>query len=307
MIDAALHTVRIQRPTVSTNMPSFSTPTSPCSSSSPSLLLRLPPVLLPQVCSNLSFIGLLVALARTGKTVRDALTVACFTPLHLDLDTDKMWLLSKQPPSPLTLSFHSRVLTDLQVSVHLSCPHMDMQQVLASLEYFPSCRILNVHNERHEHVCDAELYALLQHPTSLHCESIGLHHFSLEPVEHMCSHVLHRPIKRERSVDIASSEQRPYTWAHIRLPSLSRLRLSLEGSKAHAGSAAFLAAHPALHALETQDFIRLTCLADWAVPRPCRTAAHESSHTGKLAEQRERSGSDRHADSTGDSGSDSGW
>ena len=117
----------------------------PCSSS---LLHRLPATLLVDVCDCLSLQELLSTIARTAKTTRDLLTPACFSSHHLwslDLGPREMLLLSSLPsPSPTVPSLHSRVLSECELYVDFSSPSASMQQLLDSLDHFPSNKTLKM-------------------------------------------------------------------------------------------------------------------------------------------------------------------
>ena len=231
-------------------------PSAPC----PSFLPRLPAVLLPHVCSYLSTKELLRGTAQTAKTTRDVLTPACFSSHVLALGSRELSLLSSLPCSsaslPLSPFYHSLVLTHCDLYVNVSSKHSHVQQLIDSLHHFPTCRALNIHGggAAHQQLTDAQLHALLQHPTVLSCNNFTLDGFSrlqaemVRPGEQQSAlSVQARRRKRKRPSDSAAvSRQKDLDWADIRLPNVTRLRLLLHGSPVYSGGAAFLRAHTAL-------------------------------------------------------------
>ena len=270
---------------------------SPASNSPPPhcALLFVPAALLPRVCSYLSPKQLLVSVAHTARTTRALLTPACFSSHPLVLDTYELSVLSTfGPPSSLTLTpFHSRVLSCCQLSINLipwESPQLNVQQMLDSLDHFPACRSLSIRDPRgHRPLTDSELHALLHHPTVLTCDEFTLTGFTRPGAEDVpVGSELPREdarlsrLKRKRDVALSASiRKRPFDWADIHLPHVTRLHLQLSGRVRYTGGAQFLTAHTALMELDMStvwvsiDELTAVFADPSALPLLARLSLHE--------------------------------
>ena len=232
---------------------SLSSSSSPLSSFSP--LLHLPAVLLPHVCSFLCPRELLGKLARTARAMRDQLSPACFSFYVVDLDFEELLYLAARTARS---SFYARVLSESHLHLHLSSPHIGMQQVLASLHHFPSCSSVAVIADGWKALRDEGLHNLLHHPTVLSCKELSLQFLERSQSEPFPvsgsqpqSDVRITRSKRRRDSDsavavVTTARKQRFSWANIRLPSVTQLRLNLHGRPCYFGGLAFLRAHPAL-------------------------------------------------------------
>ena len=212
------------------------------SSPSSSLLLRLPAVLLPNVCSYLRPHELLITLAQAARTTRERLTPACFSSHDIELSARQLSILaSLAPDSSLSLrSFHCRVLCECRLSTELKPRRISMQQLLDALSHFPTCKSVSLDGGSQygrTQLLDIELHALLHHPIIVACRELNIGRFErpLEEGELYPPHNSRKP-----------SMQRPFSWATVRLPSATRLSVLFTGGRHYSGVGQFLTAHTAL-------------------------------------------------------------
>ena len=194
---------------------------------SPSPLLRLPSVLFEQVCGCLPAKELLRHLAATGKATRELLTPGCFATQQLVVGSHELKLLSSLPPSPFGISsFHLRLLS--RCLLHIGERDLSLEQILALLPYFPACSRLHV-SSGYYFVSPAPLLALLRSPTAVSCSDLALDGFF---------------VRERASKGVPAKRKRPFdsSWGDIRLPSLTRLSLTVIADRRPLrGGAAFLA------------------------------------------------------------------
>ena len=258
------------------------------------MFASLPAVLLSHVCSYLSPKQLLVTLAHAAKTTRALLTPACFSSHPLVLDTYELSVLSTfGPPSSLTLQpFHTHVLSDCCLSIELNLDdHISMQQVLNSLDYFPACKSLSVaaevtaYHSEVQGLTDNELHALLHLPAALSCQEFNLTGFTRSRSKDAYSDGAQLQqgdrrvarAKRKRSSDSTDQDRtRKFEWKNIRLPSVTRIRLTCSGYALYKGGAAFVTAHTALVQLEVSTQV-VSC-ADLTAIFKDRTALPHLTH-----------------------------
>ena len=196
---------------------------------------------------------LLVSFAQTAKSTRALLTPACFSHCDLALDTYDVPLIPSCPSEALK-SFHSRVLRDSRLTICWG-PGLDVQQVLHVLDFFPTCRSLNLSGFGDDRpLTDPDLHSLLRHPTISTRDELILFCFTRHKAEDVSidgerSQVDARATrgKRKRDSTLAvSSRKRPFDLADIRLPALTSFDFRVLGRPLYNGGAAFLTAHTAL-------------------------------------------------------------
>ena len=226
------------------------------------MLHPLPTVLLSHACSFLSPKELLVTLAHTAKSTRAQLTPVCFSHHVLQLSTFELSVLSSfGPPSSLTLQpFHRRVLSDCCISVFLEASD-SVQQVLDSLDYFPTCKALSVKANAALSLSDPELHSLLHLPAILSCDGLtlrGFHRSLPETVPAAGQQIEDRRVtraKRKRSDEVTPYDRtKQFNWKNIHVR-VTRLHLMLYGYALYKGGAAFLTAHAALQRLHISTYI----------------------------------------------------
>ena len=214
-------------------------------------LLRLPAVLLSQLCSFMSPLEVLTTLARTANSSRHLLTADCFSAHVLTLGPDQLWQLSLvEPPSAVTLrAFLSRLFTHCRLCVLLESDYdrtrCSVQQALDALAHFPACNTFCLVSDDdcadYEAIDNDELHSLLHHHATINCSELE--------VGTLCRSDAHRtPVEA-------------FDWTALRLPALTCLTLHILNSPLDTGTAAFLTAHTALLQLEVNvEFVSVTAL-----------------------------------------------
>ena len=234
-----------------------------------SLLLRLPPVLLEQVCGCLSSREVLHGLAQTAKTVRDVLTPGSFSfhPFHvyhqglISMCDDSGDSDFSSIESDVSSAFHRRVLTACRLDLNMK--HLSVWGVLAALERFSTCREFSLSGRKSEEtqLSDSALLALLHSPLVVSCSSLDLHTFwrpgvELEAVaETKARTKASARTKRSRNSDAIQRGTEVLRWADIRLPSLTHLSLAISGFPPYRAVAHFLAAHDGLTSLSVSPLV----------------------------------------------------
>ena len=258
------------------------------SSTATSSLFRLPSALLSHICSYLSIKELLVTVAHTSQHTRRLLTPACFSAHELELEGRELLLLSAYlaPSSAASLrSFHSRILSGCRLSVHLD--YGGIVQLLDALDHFPACSALDVQCHGPIELTDAELHALLHHPTTVGCSTFTLegacrHSEELVPADSEQSRAALRDVRAQQAGNgpTVVVRRKRFDWADIRLPSIAVFHLLYTGQPRYTGGAAFLRAHTGLVELDISTLLvsvsRLTRLfQDPAVlPHLARLSLH---------------------------------
>ena len=100
-------------------------------------LFDLPAALLPSICYHLSPKDLLTTLALTAKAVRDRLSAVLFSSHPLELTYRELSLLSTQPPSVTSRSFHLCVFADSRLVLRLETREQSSSKRLSHSTTFP--------------------------------------------------------------------------------------------------------------------------------------------------------------------------
>ena len=214
------------------------------------LISQLPPVLLPALCSYLQPTELLVSLARTAKTTREQLTPQCFSEHFISLGFSAMTYLAFRKSASL---FYARVLSDCQLLMHLygNALSGNTQQALDSLRHFPACRTICFNAPERMELGDISLQPLLQHPSVRACKELKFHNLVRCKTE-LGTRAL---LNTGRGMEHISTWTKDFSWADVRLPSLTSLTLEMSGKPRYVGGAAFLAEHSALRELRLSPLL----------------------------------------------------
>ena len=234
---------------------SSSSSLSSCSAvSASSLLLRLPVVLLPHVCTFLPPREVLACLAQTAESIRRLLTCACFSRNELELGSRQLSFLGATSPSLFAPSpFHCRVLSDCRLSISVT-DAISLQRALNALDCFPACKTVRLRCLSDEELKDCQLLAFLSHPSVLRSIRVELDSF-YRLREELVAVPLTQPQRTSHSDGSSTDRKRRFDWTDIRLPAVTRLRLRLYGEPLYSGGAAFLRAHTAILQLKLSTLL----------------------------------------------------
>ena len=244
-------------PSLASSSSSSASCSSICLFSMPTLpsILRLPSALLSHICSYLSTEQLLVTLARTAKSTRDVLTPACFSYHELAFYSRR---LSRLPSLALSSSsvavpsFYGRALSACRLCIGVASSSRSRRRAFDSLSHFPACRSLSLQgNGWQQQLTDDELHALLHQPAVLSCDELSLDGFTRYSTDEdsVVGTAMQGPMTRSRRKR-SNSQRKPFDWADISLPRLTRLHLRLHGTVPYTGVSAFLTAHTRLVELD---------------------------------------------------------